>query len=319
VSTAAVRFGVLGAAGITPSAIVERARAFAAEHAIPSVEPSYAALVARQDLDAIYVPLPASLHREWCERSLRAGKHVLCEKPLATNTEDARFLVALAKQEGLLLGEAFHYRYHPLMTRVLEIVRSGQLGSLESVEAIFLNALPRELPGEAAVYWDADLGGGAMYHNGCYAAHCLRTLTAAEPEIVSAVMRRFDGTIADGEIDADLHFAGGARGRIRASFMHHDRDPEIWFHLPASQGELHADNFVLPHLRGYGLRAGSIEITNTDGKTHETFPTRPTYNYQLDAFVSAIRNETSFATSGDDIIGNARVIEAVLSTAAATG
>ena len=140
--TRPLRFGILGAAKIAPRGLIqpaqegteatvdvvaardpERAAAFARENGIPRVAATYADVVADPDIDAIYNPLPMNLHAEWTIAALRAGKDVLCEKPFASNAVEAERMVEVAKETGRLLVEAFHYRYHPLFLRVLDIVR----------------------------------------------------------------------------------------------------------------------------------------------------------------------------------------------------
>ncbi|HTD50007.1 MAG TPA: Gfo/Idh/MocA family oxidoreductase, partial [Acidimicrobiia bacterium] len=150
---ATLRIGILGAARIAPSAVIKparnvdeaaihavaardrtRAQSFASKHGIPKVHDTYAALVADPDLDAIYNPLPNGLHAEWTIAALEAGKHVLCEKPFTANAKEAEDVAAVASRTGLVLMEAFHYRYHPLAQRVLDIVGSGVLGQVRHVE-----------------------------------------------------------------------------------------------------------------------------------------------------------------------------------------
>ena len=135
--TTPLRFGILGAARIAPMALIQparrvpeaqvvaiaardgaKARAFAAKHGIPRVHESYDALLADPELDAIYNPLPNGLHCEWTIRALRAGKHVLCEKPIASNASEAQQMADAARETGRVLVEAFHWRYHPLAKRV---------------------------------------------------------------------------------------------------------------------------------------------------------------------------------------------------------
>jgi predicted dehydrogenase len=333
-----IRFGILGAARIAPSAIVwparersdvevvaiaardrERARAFAAEHGIHSVESGYAAVVERPDIDVVYVPLPASLHHEWCERALMNGKHVLCEKPMTTSVADAIELVALAADRDLLLAEAFHYRYHPLMARLCEIVSRDEVGTPSSIEAIVAGpAFERGegLPREAAVYWDTRLGGGATLQNACYAVHCIRSLLGTEGEVVHASATWFEPPGADAEIEAELAFPGGIRAKVRASLIASRRQVSV--HVMASEGEVHCDNFVAPHAQGPGVSYGSIAVSTTAGQHREVFSTRPTYSYQLDAFVDAITQGEKLAPTGADVINNARTTQAILEHAAAT-
>src|SRR5712671_2863580 len=148
-----VRIGILGAARIAPAAVIKPARnigpaviaavaardrsradAFASKHGIPNVRDSYAALVADPEIDAIYNPLPNGLHAEWTIAALEAGKHVLCEKPFTANAKEAEDVAAVASRTGLVVMEAFHYRYHPLAQRMREIVESDELGKIRRVE-----------------------------------------------------------------------------------------------------------------------------------------------------------------------------------------
>src|SRR3954447_2607033 len=145
-----LRFGVLGAARIAPPALVrpaarvpgatvsaiaardpQRARAFADKHGIATVHTSYDDLIADPDIDAVYNPLPNGLHAEWTLRALAAGKHVLCEKPFASNEDEARKVADAAEASGLVVMEAFHYRYHALAQKMLEAVQS--VGTIRSV------------------------------------------------------------------------------------------------------------------------------------------------------------------------------------------
>src|SRR5262245_23108684 len=144
-----LRIGVLGAAKIAPPAIVrparavndvdvvaiaardrDRALAFATKHHILKVHDSYSSLVDDPDIDAVYNPLPNGLHGRWTIAALEAGKHVLCEKPFTANADEAEHVAAVGRGTDLVLMEAFHYRYHPMTERALEIIGSGEIGAL---------------------------------------------------------------------------------------------------------------------------------------------------------------------------------------------
>lgn len=146
-SVEVVRFEILGAAAIAPAAITKparkspaasvvavaarkplRARRFAKKHGVPRIHESYDALIADPDVDAVYIALPNSLHALWADRALCEGKHVLCEKPLAANADEAQHVSRLATEKGLVLCEAMHYRFHPVAKRMKEHVQSGRLG-----------------------------------------------------------------------------------------------------------------------------------------------------------------------------------------------
>ena len=230
---ARVRFGILGAARIAPMAMVrpaaeeseaevtavaareiERARRFAATHRIPTAYGSYAQLLADPSIDAVYIAVPNGLHGRWTKAALDAGKHVLCEKPFTANAEEAASVAEAARRSGLVVMEAFHYRYHALAGRMLEIINSGELGSIIKMEAWFCFPL---LPANN-VRWDYQLAGGALMDAGCYPIHLLRTLAGAEPEVSSATAKTRRAAV-DRLLQAELAFPGGCTGSITASML----------------------------------------------------------------------------------------------------
>ena len=161
-----IRIGILGAARIAPRGIVtpandllgteavavaartlERAQKFAAQHSLPLAFGSYAELIARDDIDLVYVALPPSAHLEWCTGALANGKHVLVEKPFANNAQDAARMVEAAKAAGRHIFEGFHYRFHPLFENALSLLRAGAVGRVRHIEAVFNADLP-DTPGE---------------------------------------------------------------------------------------------------------------------------------------------------------------------------
>ncbi|MGH3022044.1 MAG: Gfo/Idh/MocA family protein, partial [Gaiellaceae bacterium] len=156
-----------------------RATAYAREHGIARAHQGYEALLADSEVDAVYVPLPNSLHVEWTRRALEAGKHVLCEKPLTDEPDDAEALFDLAESKGLVLAEAFMYRHNPQTKRVEELVRAGAIGRLQLVRTSF--GFPVE--GAENIRLAADLDGGSLLDLGTYCVSGARLL-AGEPESV---------------------------------------------------------------------------------------------------------------------------------------
>ncbi|TFG94091.1 MAG: Gfo/Idh/MocA family oxidoreductase, partial [Myxococcales bacterium] len=142
----------------------------------PRVFDSYDELLACPEIDAVYNPLPNGLHCEWTIRALEAGKHVLCEKPMASNASEAERMAEAARKAGRVLVEAFHWRYHPLAERMREVVRT-RLGEVEHLEAWL--CIPFLLPGD--IRFRYELGGGATMDTGCYAINVVRWLAEAEP------------------------------------------------------------------------------------------------------------------------------------------
>jgi predicted dehydrogenase len=184
-----------------------RAAAMARRHGVERVHAGYAELLADVEVDAVYLPLANHLHREWTLRALAAGKHVLCEKPLARERAEGEEMVAAAAASGRLLMEAFMYRFHP---RIRELVASLASAPIRHLYASF--GFPIAAPGNYRM--KAELGGGALLDTGCYVADVARWLLG-EPERVEAIMRRQE---VDVSCSALLGFPGGSQASLYCSF-----------------------------------------------------------------------------------------------------
>ena len=189
----------------------ERARALAAANGIPRVTPNYDEVLTDPEVDAVYIPLVNSLHREWTERSLAAGKHVLCEKPLGMNAEEAAVMAGASRRSGRVLMEAFMYRFHPRMRAFVEGL-GGDERPLH-VQASF--GFPLSDPSNYRL--QPALGGGALLDVGCYTVSAARWLLG-EPDTVLARARFDQKTGADMSVSALLHFAGGGTASVWCSF-----------------------------------------------------------------------------------------------------
>ena len=203
---------------------------------------SYATLIADPGIDAIYNPLPNGLHAEWTIATLEAGKHVLCEKPFTANTKEAEDVAAVATRTGLVVMEAFHYRYHPLARRMREIVETGELGTIRRVET----ALCFPLPKFSDIRYQYDLAGGATMDVGTYTVHMARLLGCEEPEVVSAAAKLRSLNV-DRAMRAELSFPSGHTGRITCSMW------SSWIlqtsaRVTGDRGELHVINPTAPQL-----------------------------------------------------------------------
>jgi predicted dehydrogenase len=313
-----LRIGVLGAARIVPFAVLgparetaevsvpalaardlRRAQRFAASHGIARTFGSYQALVADPEIDAVYIPLPNGLHGRWTMAALEAGKHVLCEKPFTANAEEAEAVRAIARRTGLVCMEAFHYRYHALTRRMLEIVASGELGEVQRIET----ALCLPLLSFGNIRWDLSLAGGALMDVGCYTIHMLRTLAGAEPIVRSAHAKLLKPEV-DRLVRAEMEFPDGRTGSITASML-----STTLFKASArvigSKGTLEVSNPLAPQ---YFHR---IRVHSMSGTRAEKVERRPSsYASQLRAFVAAVRRGESFPTNVDDAVANMRVIDA---------
>ena len=312
-----IRFGILGAAKIAPNALikparlrggvtvsavaardVERGTKFAAKHGIDRVLQSYDAMIDDPDIDAIYIPLPNGLHGEWTIRAIEAGKHVLCEKPFTANADEARLVAAAASKSDVVVMEAFHWRYHPMATRLIEIVQ-GEIGELEHIEASI--AFP--LFNRKDIRYNLDLAGGAVMDAGCYAINIVRALTGAEPDVVSAQAKLMSPDV-DRMMTAELRFPSGATGRVMAS-MFSTHVISLSVRARGTTGDVRAFNPVMPKL------LGSMRIRRA-GQRHVERPTRSdTYAHQLDAFLAAVRDGQPFPSTVADAVRNMAVIDSM--------
>ncbi len=295
------------AAGVTVGAIAARdrstAESFAKKHRIHRVHDSYADLIDDPELDAIYNPLPNGLHGTWSMRALRAGKDVLCEKPLAANAGEAIEMVECAQRTGRRLIEAFHYRYHRLVEELREIIAGGIIGEVEHYQASFVVPIIRS----SDIRYSYDLAGGAMMDLGCYAVHLIRSLAAAEPRVERARCVERPAKI-DRTMEADLVFADGRSAEILCSMW----SPKILradARIVGDRGVIRVLNFVAPHLYH------SIKIETAGGTATRKVGGPSTYTAQLDAFAVAVRTGQPAITEGRDCIDNMKVIDAVYEAA----
>ncbi|MFJ5309239.1 Gfo/Idh/MocA family protein [Streptomyces sp. NPDC088350] len=308
--------GVLGAARIVPSALLEpaadldgievtavaardpeRAVAFAREHGIPRALRSYDEIVDDPAVDAVYVPTPAALHGHWTRRAIEAGKHVLCEKPFTANAEEAAEIAELAGSSGLVVMEAFHSRYHPMWTRMTELVDSGVLGQLHTARAEF--TVPHADTSD--IRWQPDLGGGALMDLGCYPVRLLRHLFG-EPEVTGAQIRAVDGV--DAATTAQLAFAGGLSGEVVA-IMEGVDGHAAELHVSGSAGTLHVRMPYHPYLYG------ELTLTTESGVVVEQGDPRTTYSFQLEAFRDAVTEGAANLTDAGEATATMRVIDAI--------
>ncbi len=317
-----VRVGLLGASQIAPLAIIvpaarrddvevasvaardpERAATFAAEHGISRVAATYDELISDPEIDLIYNGLPPVSHAPLGVSAMKAGRHVLCEKPFAMNAGEARRMVEVALQTHRLCVEGFHYFYHPLFSRVLEIVRSGRLGPLIAMSGAFDVEIP-DVAGN--IRHDLTLGGGALMDLGCYPLHMLRHIAGSEPQVVSANANVGRPGI-DISMDAELQFSG-IPARISCD-MSAGVAIRAEFEVIGEKGRLHVNNPIHPYL-GHQLTLvanGEERVEQVEGQS--------TFDHQLDAVVEAIRGGTTVPTGGADAVANMEAIDAIYTAA----
>ena len=320
-----IRIGLLGASRIARGAVLapareiegvevirvaarsaERAGEYAAEHGIDAVSPDYEALVSASDVDLVYNGLPPSEHERWSIRALEAGKHVLCEKPFAMHAGQAENMAAAARSSGRVLMEAFHYRFHPLFARILEVIESGQLGAVRELEAHFNVPVPFT---DTELRYRPELGGGAMMDLGCYPLHWARTVMGSEPTVLRASARQHESGV-DVAMQADLEFAGDVRASISCA-MNEDLpdglDDELC--VVCQRGTLVVDNPLAPH------RGHSLTIETAGARDAEKVSGRSTYFHQLEHMLAVIRGEAEPILGPADAIANMRALESIYACA----
>ncbi len=279
----------------------DRAEEFAQTHGIERVHESYADVIADPEVEAIYNPLANSLHAPWNKAAVLAGKHVLSEKPFASNATEADEVRELAQGRSLVLFEGFHYVYHPLMQRLMSLLADGELGELQRVESII--TMPE--PPADDPRWSLDLAGGALMDLGCYALHVQRVLgdfAGGEPRLVDAAgAHRAGSPGVDEWADAHLEFPSGATGLARCSMVSETKDMSL--RVVGSAGEAMLPDFLF---QKYDDR---IIITTGSGERTEHCGRATSYTYQLQAFIDAVRDGAHYRTNADDAVATMTLVD----------
>jgi predicted dehydrogenase len=294
-------------------AIASRDRALAdrvaTELGIPTAHGSYEALLADPTVDAVYVPLPNHLHAPWAIAAAEAGKHVLCEKPLAMTTADAERMIEAADRSGVRLMEAFMYRLHPSWVAVRELIASGRIGRLTAVQSwfSFYNDDPANIRNVLAA------GGGALYDIGCYGVNLSRMLFGGEPTRVEGFVVRDPGTGTDVVSSGILAFGDGLASFTCSTRVEDDQRVDIY----GSSGRISIEiPFNIPPdrpTRIFMTAGGEPPVApHTETLTFE--PADP-YTVEAAAFATAVLEDGPVPVPPADAVGNLRVIERILASA----
>ena len=315
-----LRLGILGAArialgGIIPAAATTDSVEVAAvatrgkgkAEAVQEVAPEaglhedYDSLLEEESIEAVYIPLPNSMHVEWTLRSLAAGKHVLCEKPFSLDAGGAARAVEAARGAGLALMEGFMFRLHPQTRRLRDLLSGGAVGEVRQAVAQFGHRLdaPDDVRGVGS------LGGGSLGDVGCYCVSALRLVFGAEPRRASA-FARFDDEGADRELAGVLEFDAGF-GVVSSSIASARRER---LEGVGTEGTISLDAPFRADKAG-----GRMEVTSGSETSAETFEAANPYRAELEEFAAAIREGRDPAVGPAEILGNARAIHALLSSA----
>jgi predicted dehydrogenase len=315
-----VRWGILGTANIARKCLIPaiqlahnseiralgsrsltRGEATAAEFGIPVTYGSYETLLADTQVDAVYVPLPNYLHHPWTLRALAAGKHVLCEKPLALNADEAWEMTDAAKASDRLLMEALMYRFHPRTQRIKTLVDTGALGDVRLIRAAFSFRYS-----DLEDYrFRPEMGGGALLDVGCYGVSVARWMMGAEPEQVVAVTK-----LAPGGVDLTtvgiMRFPGQRMAVVEASF---DMALQQTYTIVGTEGaiELPHDAFV---------PTGDVAVLErrdqaSEKGTVESFQGVDQYKLMVEYFANAVLGQQELVSDLEDSVANMQALDAL--------
>jgi predicted dehydrogenase len=314
-----LKIGILGAARIAPSAIISPAHAtghrlvavasrdikkaeeFAKQHQVEGVYGNYQDLIDDPEINVIYNALHNGAHAPWNIRALEAGKHVLSEKPSASNAAEANEVVQAVAKTGKVFMEGFHYYYHPVFQRALAILKSGEIGDVTKVES----ALIIPMPDPTDLRLQFDLAGGSLMDVGCYALHSQRmicnAITNGEPTVLSTEVNA-DKNDIDTKLNVELQYPNGVKGYAKGDF----ESPEFSAALTitGTKGSIHLPNFVVS---GWDDRV----ITKVGGSERtEHLGTLSTYTHQLMACADAIDLAKPVKTDASDAFKQMQLIDA---------
>ncbi|MEO6444181.1 MAG: Gfo/Idh/MocA family oxidoreductase [Gemmatimonadaceae bacterium] len=284
----------------------ERAKRFAADTGIPRHYGSYGDLLADPDVDALYIPLPNSEHRPWSIRAAEAGKHVLCEKPLAVNAAECREMEAAARANGTLLMEAFMYRFHPRIDRLAGMAQQGAVGALRVIRSAFTFRL-RSLDNIRMV---PELGGGALLDVGCYCVNISRRLTGLEP-LEAQAWATYAATDVDSELTGMLRFPGDVISHFDCALTSDRRE---MVEIAGTDASVSADAVFVP-----GTDAVQM-LERRDGKeASHAMDGADEYQLMVEHFADCALGGTAPRWPVADAIANAAAMDALLRSARAGG
>jgi D-xylose 1-dehydrogenase (NADP+, D-xylono-1,5-lactone-forming) len=331
----AVRWGVLGCARIAETAVIPgiqgsingrvlaiasrdvgKARGFAEKFAIPKAYGSYEELLEDPEIQAVYIPLPNSMHKEWTILAAEKGKHVLCEKPIACCAADAREMAETCRELDVLLMEAFAHRFHPQYRKVEEWIRQGSIGRIKRISA----SMSRSVYPAENIRMIRSLCGGALMDLGCYCINTARHLVGSEPVTASA-RQDVGSTGVDERTTGTLWFPGGEVLQFDTNLYLEDRHFEQGLTVFGETGNIHVHNaFTQLELLRFGRMAETM-VTLTDtligGHREETVRIEAVHQWRLEAefFADRILTGRPVELPGENGVANMRAIDAVVESA----
>lgn len=321
-----VKWGVLGTAGIAAGCTIpgmqkaegcelyaiagrslKKAEEFKERFGFVKAYEGYDALLADPEVEAVYIPLPNNIHCEWVVKALEAGKHVLCEKPIAMNETELRKMFAASKKNDRILAEAFAYLHSPYVTALKDVIDSGEIGEVDYIDTAFLT---QDYSEDFRLH--KELGGGGIYDIGCYCTSMILTLIDSELEYIKADAE-LDKTGVDHMASVLLKFKNGARASFNAGMMLGtdtcDRYDRLFIH--GSKGYIRSD----VEYNEEGSLEFSVTVKNENGDRIERkvqVDSESNYSLEIERFSKAIRGEAELLITEEFSIKNMRLLDRIL-------
>lgn len=320
-----VRWGVLGCAGIAKRAVIpgiqqsqtgivaavasrgiDKAAETAEQFGIEKAYASYEELLVDKEIDAVYIPLPNHLHKEWTIRAAEAGKHVLCEKPIALNAEEAKEMEEACAKAGVLLAEAFMYRYHPRYEMVKDAIRSGEIGEIRGIHGTFTFNNAKDA---GNVRYRKEWGGGSLYDVGCYPISAARLILEREPEAATAhAFFSPEHDDVDMMMSGLLEFSGGVALSFDCGMWASGRNT---LEIVGTDGRIEIPSAFVAR----GDEADHYFITAKGGRREVAVPHLNQYALQADAIGRSALHGEPLKFPASDAVSNMRVLDACLKSA----
>lgn len=277
----------------------DTAREFAEQWNIPSSYGSYAELLDDDDIDAVYIPLPNSMHCEWTIKAAQAGKHVLCEKPLGLTESECLEMGKAASDNGVKFMEAFMYRFHPRTQRIHEMIREGVVGDLKMIHGVFTF----HLKNSNNIRWQPEFGGGALMDVGCYCINVSRTMVGAEPQEVQA-FATWASTGVDDMMTGSLRFPGNILASFECGLNTKRRES---YEVGGTEASLRIADAFLPGTDDVVIE----ELRDGEEPVIHTVPGVDEYQCMVEHFADCVLHDKQPRYPADEAARNMRVIEAL--------
>ncbi|WP_088104481.1 Gfo/Idh/MocA family protein [Halalkalibacter urbisdiaboli] len=267
---------------------------------IPTIYSSYEELLKDTNIDAVYIPLPNHLHKEWVMKAADNGKHVLCEKPAALTEAETKEMVDYCRQRNVKFMEAFMYQFHPQHDRVKEIVAAGEIGEVKTIDSSFTFYLE---DGTGNIRLDPNKGGGSLYDVGCYCIHVTRNVLGAEPVSVRVSGDLAEDGVVDTSLFAYMEMANGVHVTFKSSVK---MAPSSEYEVIGTKGKITVPRAFRPDVQG----GEGLIIVDTGSQQRTERIVADQYALQVEHFSEAVLTDTAPSYTAESTLANMRVIDA---------